>query len=68
MSYREINDSSVCFEDCGSRFRGRIVEVTQSRTQAVVSITHYDDDLIPNPEDYAYMVVPLRQLRTWYEM
>lgn len=55
-------DSSVHFEDSGTHFAGRVVEVTQHQTQAIVSLTHCGGVRIQKPWQYAHMIVPIRRL------
>ncbi len=62
-----IVDSSIHFEDCGTHFRGRVVATAHHRAQAVVSVTHCDGVRLTRPEEYAYMIVPIRDLLEWYD-
>lgn len=57
----------VQFEDCGTRFRGRVEEVSW-RSQITVSLTHCNGVHLSNPDQHAYMVVPASRLNRWYEM
>ena len=60
-------DSYVHFEDSGTRFVGRVVEMTQRQAQAIVSLTHCDGMRLQKPWEYANMIVPIRHLRECYD-